>query len=197
MLTLRILCHGTLKEEYLRAACAEYKKRLGAYGRVEILEAKDDPRGRTAGGRHADRSARRVHPRQGGRSRVLHSACTAHPHRAPAASAHRGTGAGAPEGAAGGIFPAHGRALRPARRLPASGYGGAGSSLRLYAGARAGAAARRGGRHRAVPAPGNADRHGAAGPLPRPKRAKSACLSAGLKQIRAKNAFLSKWYLTL
>ena len=42
MLTLRILCHGTLKEEYLRAACAEYKKRLGAYGRVEILEAKDD-----------------------------------------------------------------------------------------------------------------------------------------------------------
>ena len=39
MLTLRILCHGTLKEEYLRAACAEYKKRLGAYGRVEILEA--------------------------------------------------------------------------------------------------------------------------------------------------------------
>ena len=43
----------------------------------------------------------------------------------------------------------------------------------------------------------NADRHGAAGPLPRPSRAKPARLSAGLRQIRTKNAFLSKWYLTL
>lgn len=42
MLTIRILCHGTLKEPYLRDACAEYVKRLGAYGRVEVLEAKDD-----------------------------------------------------------------------------------------------------------------------------------------------------------
>ena len=32
-------------------------------------------------------------------------------------------------------FSAHGRALRPARRLPASGHGRAGSALRLYAGA--------------------------------------------------------------
>ena len=55
----------------------------------------------------------------------------------------------------------------------------------------------RGGEHRAVPAAPNAGRHGAAGPLPRPSRAKPARLSAGLRQIRAKNAFLSKWYLTL
>ena len=42
MLSLRILCHGTLKEEYLRAACAEYVKRLGGYCAVQVLEAKDD-----------------------------------------------------------------------------------------------------------------------------------------------------------
>lgn len=36
-------------------------------------------RSRTAGGRHADRSACRVHPRQGSRSRVLCSALAAHP----------------------------------------------------------------------------------------------------------------------
>lgn len=42
MLSLRILCHGTLKEDYLRAACAEYVKRLGAYCSVSIFEAKDD-----------------------------------------------------------------------------------------------------------------------------------------------------------
>ena len=42
MLSLRILCHGTLKESYLREACAEYMKRLSAYCRPEILEAKDD-----------------------------------------------------------------------------------------------------------------------------------------------------------
>lgn len=42
MLNLRILCHGGLKETYLKDACAEYVKRLGAYCRPEILEAKDD-----------------------------------------------------------------------------------------------------------------------------------------------------------
>ena len=42
MLNVRFICHGTLKEEYLRMACAEYMKRLGAYCRPEILEAKDD-----------------------------------------------------------------------------------------------------------------------------------------------------------
>ena len=42
MLNVRFICHGTLKEEYLRMACAEYMKRLNAYCRPEILEAKDD-----------------------------------------------------------------------------------------------------------------------------------------------------------
>lgn len=42
MLNLRILCHGTLKEDYLKDACAEYMKRLTAYCRPEIFEAKDD-----------------------------------------------------------------------------------------------------------------------------------------------------------
>ena len=42
MMTLRILCHGTLKEDYLKDACAEYVKRLNAYCKPEILEAKDD-----------------------------------------------------------------------------------------------------------------------------------------------------------
>ncbi len=42
MLNLRIICHGTLKEGYLREACVEYTKRLGAYCRPEIFEAKDD-----------------------------------------------------------------------------------------------------------------------------------------------------------
>ena len=42
MLNIRFICHGTLKEEYLRMACAEYMKRLGGYCKPEIFEAKDD-----------------------------------------------------------------------------------------------------------------------------------------------------------
>ena len=42
MMNLRILCHGTLKEDYLRDACAEYLKRLTAYCKPEVFEAKDD-----------------------------------------------------------------------------------------------------------------------------------------------------------
>ena len=42
MLNVRFICHGTLKEDYLRMACAEYMKRLGGYCRPEILEAKDN-----------------------------------------------------------------------------------------------------------------------------------------------------------
>ena len=41
-MTLRLLCHGTLKEQYLRDACAEYAKRLSAFCRLEIVEVKDD-----------------------------------------------------------------------------------------------------------------------------------------------------------
>ena len=42
MMTVRFICHGTLKEDYLKDACAEYMKRLTAYCKPEILEAKDD-----------------------------------------------------------------------------------------------------------------------------------------------------------
>ena len=42
MLQIKLLCHGTLKEDYLRAASAEYIKRLGAYCRFSLYEAKDD-----------------------------------------------------------------------------------------------------------------------------------------------------------
>lgn len=42
MPTVHLICHGTLKEAYLRDACAEYCKRLGAFCRLELYEAKDD-----------------------------------------------------------------------------------------------------------------------------------------------------------
>lgn len=40
--TVHLICHGTLKEQYLRDACAEYLKRLSGYCKVEWYEAKDD-----------------------------------------------------------------------------------------------------------------------------------------------------------
>ena len=36
MMTVRFICHGTLKEDYLKDACAEYMKRLTAYCKPEI-----------------------------------------------------------------------------------------------------------------------------------------------------------------
>ena len=42
MLNVNIICHGTLKEKYLRDAISEYSKRLGAYCKLSIFEAKDD-----------------------------------------------------------------------------------------------------------------------------------------------------------
>lgn len=38
MLKLEILCVGKLKEDYLRKACAEYEKRMGAFAKVSITE---------------------------------------------------------------------------------------------------------------------------------------------------------------
>lgn len=38
MLNINIICVGKLKEDYLRAACAEYQKRLGAFCRLNIIE---------------------------------------------------------------------------------------------------------------------------------------------------------------
>lgn len=41
MLRIKLITVGTLKESYLRAAVAEYEKRLGAYAKVEIVELKE------------------------------------------------------------------------------------------------------------------------------------------------------------
>ena len=38
MLNVNIICVGRLKEEYLRGACAEYSKRLGAFCKLKITE---------------------------------------------------------------------------------------------------------------------------------------------------------------
>ena len=42
MLNVNIICHGTLKEKYLKDAITEYSKRLGAYCVMNIYEGKDD-----------------------------------------------------------------------------------------------------------------------------------------------------------
>ena len=41
MLNVRIYVTGTLKEQYYKDAIAEYKKRLGAYCKLEIIEYKE------------------------------------------------------------------------------------------------------------------------------------------------------------
>lgn len=38
MIKVNIVCIGKIKEDYLRAACAEYLKRLSRFARVEIKE---------------------------------------------------------------------------------------------------------------------------------------------------------------
>ena len=38
MMTVRVIALGRLKEAYLRDACAEYRKRLQAFCRIEIIE---------------------------------------------------------------------------------------------------------------------------------------------------------------
>ena len=42
MLNVKIICVGTLRENYLRDACKEYEKRLGAYCKLTTIELKDD-----------------------------------------------------------------------------------------------------------------------------------------------------------
>lgn len=38
MMNVNIICVGKLKEDYLRMACAEYEKRLGAFCKLKITE---------------------------------------------------------------------------------------------------------------------------------------------------------------
>jgi len=42
MLNIKIIAIGDLKEKYLRDACEEYKKRLGAWARVEEIALKEE-----------------------------------------------------------------------------------------------------------------------------------------------------------
>ena len=42
MLKVKLITVGTLKEEYLRAAAAEYEKRLGAFCRFELIQLKEE-----------------------------------------------------------------------------------------------------------------------------------------------------------
>lgn len=42
MLNIKIIATGSLKESYLRDACTEYKKRLGAWAKVEEIELKEE-----------------------------------------------------------------------------------------------------------------------------------------------------------
>lgn len=42
MLNIKIIATGNLKESYLRQACDEYKKRLGAWAKVTEIELKEE-----------------------------------------------------------------------------------------------------------------------------------------------------------
>ena len=42
MLNVKFITVGTLKESYLREACAEYEKRLGAFCRFEMIQLKEE-----------------------------------------------------------------------------------------------------------------------------------------------------------
>ena len=41
MLNVKLICTGSLKEKYLKDACAEYEKRLGAFCKFETVELKE------------------------------------------------------------------------------------------------------------------------------------------------------------
>ena len=42
MINIKIICVGSLKEDYLKKMETEYKKRLSKYCRLEIVELKDE-----------------------------------------------------------------------------------------------------------------------------------------------------------
>jgi len=43
MMHIDIICVGRIREKYFADAVAEYKKRLSAYAKTEIIEVKDEP----------------------------------------------------------------------------------------------------------------------------------------------------------
>ena len=43
MLKINLVCVGNLKDKFFIDACDEYKKRLGAYTKIEIIEVNDEP----------------------------------------------------------------------------------------------------------------------------------------------------------
>ncbi len=43
MVTVNVICIGKLKEKYLRDACSEYIKRLGAFCKINIIEIEPSP----------------------------------------------------------------------------------------------------------------------------------------------------------
>lgn len=49
MLTVQLICVGTLKEKYLKEACAEYEKRLRPFCRLQILEVPEERLAEAAG----------------------------------------------------------------------------------------------------------------------------------------------------
>lgn len=42
MISVTVVAVGKLKESYLKAACAEYTKRLGAYAKVNVIEVDEE-----------------------------------------------------------------------------------------------------------------------------------------------------------
>lgn len=44
MIRVKVICVGKLKEVFFESACAEYKKRLGAFAELEICELAEDTR---------------------------------------------------------------------------------------------------------------------------------------------------------
>lgn len=42
MLRISVICQGKLKEKYYADACAEYQKRMGAFGAVEVIELPEE-----------------------------------------------------------------------------------------------------------------------------------------------------------
>ena len=39
---IKLVCVGKLKEKYLKDACAEYSKRISGFGKIEIVEVRDE-----------------------------------------------------------------------------------------------------------------------------------------------------------